>query len=110
MDAFRRRSQSRRVFRSLLKLPDGDPPDPAVLMTAVPTWSVGDVITVGRGEQLRVVAIDAFPHAELVEHDVSRDLHRRAGVRNRGVAGFGNFRGSTARASPASLGTPDPHR
>jgi hypothetical protein len=27
-------------------------------------------ITVGRGEQLRVIAIDDFPHAELVEHDV----------------------------------------
>jgi hypothetical protein len=41
-----------------------------LLVTAVPTWSVGDVITVGAGEQLRVVAIDDFPHAELVEQDV----------------------------------------
>ena len=41
-----------------------------MLVTAVPTWSVGDVIMIGRGEQLRVVAIDDFPHAELVEHDV----------------------------------------
>jgi hypothetical protein len=39
-------------------------------VTAVPTWSVGDVITVGRGEQFRVVAIDDFPHAELGEHDL----------------------------------------
>ena len=46
-----------RMFRFLLRLPDGQPPDPAVLVTAVPNWSVGDVITVGRGEQLRVVAI-----------------------------------------------------
>jgi hypothetical protein len=51
------------MFRFLLKLP-------AVLVTTVPTWSVGDVITVGCGEQLRVVAIDDFPHAELFEHDV----------------------------------------
>jgi hypothetical protein len=58
------------MFRFLLKLPDGEPPDPAMLVTAVPTWSVGDVITVGRGDQLRVVAIDDFPHAELVEQDV----------------------------------------
>jgi hypothetical protein len=58
------------MFRFLLKLSDGDPPDPAVLVTAVPTWSVGDVVTVGRGEQLRVVAIDDFPHAELVEQYV----------------------------------------
>ena len=32
--------------------------------------TIGDIITVGRGVQLRVVAIDDFPHAELVEHDV----------------------------------------
>ena len=55
------------MFRYLLRLPDGEPPDPAVLVTAVPTWSVGDVITVGAGVQFRVVAIDDFPHAELVE-------------------------------------------
>ena len=58
------------VFRYLLRLPDGEPPDPAPLVTAVPNWSVGDVITVDRGKQFRVVAIDDFPHAELVEQDV----------------------------------------
>ncbi len=58
------------LFRYLLRLPDGEPPDPAMLVTAVPNWSVGDVITVGRNNQLRVVAIDDFPHAELVEHDL----------------------------------------
>jgi hypothetical protein len=57
------------VSRFLLKLPDGQPPDPAMLVTAVPTWSVGDIITFGSGEQLRVAAIDDYP-AELVEHDV----------------------------------------
>jgi hypothetical protein len=41
------------MFRFLLKLPHGQPPDPAFLVTAVPTWSVGDVIMVGRGEQMR---------------------------------------------------------
>jgi hypothetical protein len=58
------------VFCYLLRLPDCEPPDPAMFVTAVPNWSVGDVITAGRGEQLRVVAIDGFPHAELVELDV----------------------------------------
>jgi hypothetical protein len=58
------------MFKYLLRLPDGQPPDPAILVTAVPTLSVGDVITVGVGVQLRVVAIDDFPHAELFEHDV----------------------------------------
>ena len=28
------------------------------------------MITVGRGEQCRVVVLDDFPHAELVDHDV----------------------------------------
>jgi hypothetical protein len=55
---------------TLLRLPHGQPPDPSVFVTSKPTWSVGDVITVGRGEQLRVVAIDHFPHAELIEQDV----------------------------------------
>jgi hypothetical protein len=41
-----------RVFRYLLVLPDGEPADPPMFVTAVPTWSVGDVITVGRREQL----------------------------------------------------------
>ena len=45
-------------------------PDPTALETAVPNWSVGDVMTVERGKQFRVIAIDDFPHAELVEQDV----------------------------------------
>jgi hypothetical protein len=52
----------------MLRLPDGQPPDPAILVIAVSTRAIGDVITFGRGEQLRVVAFDDFPHAEVVEH------------------------------------------
>ena len=55
------------MFKYLLQLPDSQPPDPAVLVTAVPTWSVGDVITLGGCKQLRVIAIDDSLHAELVE-------------------------------------------
>ena len=58
------------MFKYLLQLPDGQPPDPAMLVTAVPTWAIGDVMTVERGQQFRVIAIDDFPHAELVEQDV----------------------------------------
>jgi hypothetical protein len=58
------------VFKYLLQLPDGQPPNPAMLVTAVPTWAVGDVMTVERGKQFRVIAIDDFPHAGLVEQDV----------------------------------------
>jgi hypothetical protein len=41
-----------------------------MFVTAVPNRSIGDVIKVGRGKQLRVIAIDDFPHAVLVEQDV----------------------------------------
>ena len=58
------------MFKYLLQLPNGEPPDPAMLVTAVPNWSVGDVMTVERGKQFRVIAIADFPHAELVEQDV----------------------------------------
>jgi hypothetical protein len=63
------------MFKYLHRLPDSQPADPAILVTAVPTWSVGDVITVGVGVgvQLRVVAIDDFPHAELVRARRSRE-------------------------------------
>ena len=59
------------MFKYLLRLPDGEPPDPAMFVTAVPTWSVGDIVTVGRREQFRVVAIDGLPHAEFVEQGIN---------------------------------------
>jgi hypothetical protein len=34
------------VFKYLLRLPDGQPPDPAMLVTAIPNWSVRDDIVV----------------------------------------------------------------
>ena len=50
--------------RHLLVLPDGEPNDPVVFLTAVPNWSIGEVITLGDGEQFRIVAI-AGPSDEL---------------------------------------------
>jgi hypothetical protein len=55
------------MFRHLLVLPDGEPNDPAVFVTAVPNWSDDEVITLGDGEQLRIVAI-ADPSDELAAH------------------------------------------
>jgi hypothetical protein len=52
------------MFRHLLVLPDGEPNDPAVFVTAVPNWSADELITLGDGEQLRIVAI-ADPSDEL---------------------------------------------
>jgi hypothetical protein len=47
------------VFRFLLKLEDGEPNDPAVLVTAVPNWSVGETFSTDRGREWRILAIDS---------------------------------------------------
>jgi hypothetical protein len=54
------------VFRYVLMLPDDEPYDPAVFLTAVPNWSVGELITLGAGEQLRVLAIETEIADELL--------------------------------------------
>ena len=38
-----------------LKLEDGEPNDPAVLVTAVPNWTVGETFSTGRGHELRIL-------------------------------------------------------
>jgi hypothetical protein len=53
-----------------LKLPDGQPPDPAMLVTAVPNWSVGDVITVGRENHCASSRSTTSRMRTLVEQDV----------------------------------------
>jgi hypothetical protein len=37
------------VFWFLLMLEDGEPNDPAVFVTAVPNWTFGEIIPLGRG-------------------------------------------------------------
>ncbi len=54
-------------FKFLLARPAGSPNDPAVFVTAVPNWSDGEVITLGAGEQLRVVATQPEIADELIE-------------------------------------------
>lgn len=58
------------MFKYLLSLPSGAPPDPAVFVTAVPNWSVGEIITLGRLEQLRVIAISEDVPDELAEQGI----------------------------------------
>jgi len=43
------------AFTYRLEKEDGAPADPPVLHTAVPTWSVGDTIPLGRDNALRVI-------------------------------------------------------
>ena len=38
-----------------LRLEDGEPNDPAVLVTAVPNWTVGETFSTGRGHELRIL-------------------------------------------------------
>jgi len=44
------------MFKYLLVLRHGQPADPAVFVTAMPTWSVSQVFMVGGGKQFRIVA------------------------------------------------------
>jgi len=54
------------MFRYLLVMPDGEPNDPAVFITMVPNWTIGEVITLGAGDQLRLVEMDDEIAGELV--------------------------------------------
>ena len=46
------------AFKFLLKLEDGEPGEPAAFETVVPAWMPGDIIPLGRGEELRVLAVE----------------------------------------------------
>jgi hypothetical protein len=54
-------------FKYLLVTPDEEPTDPAAFVTAVPNWSEGEVITLGSGKQLRVVATQPTSPRRLIE-------------------------------------------
>jgi hypothetical protein len=54
-------------FKFMLVLPDGTPPDPAVFVTAVPNWSVGEELTVGSGERFRILEIRTDLEPELLD-------------------------------------------
>ena len=54
-----------------LVLPDGTPPEPAVFVTAVPNWSVGEELTVGSGEQFRILAKSSEVDEEMIEQGIN---------------------------------------
>jgi hypothetical protein len=56
------------AFSFELELEDGTPADPPTLDSAVPNWSAGDTIPLGRGRILRV--IDVRPGLEPDEDPV----------------------------------------
>jgi hypothetical protein len=57
-------------FKFLLLQPNGEPHDAAVLVSAIPNWHAGEVITFGAGEQARVINIESTDDPELVEHGI----------------------------------------
>jgi hypothetical protein len=46
------------VFRNLLVLPDGAVNDPAVFITPMPNYDVGETFMLGDGERLRILHIN----------------------------------------------------
>ena len=51
-------------FRYLLALPDGDPADPAVFVTAASDWRVGDTFIASTGQFFVILAIEPEMEAE----------------------------------------------
>jgi hypothetical protein len=61
-----RASGDRSVFRFLLKLEDGEPYDPAVFVTVIPSWTAGEEFLVTAHQRLRILAVDFDLDDELV--------------------------------------------
>ena len=55
------------MFRFLLRLEDGEPNDPAALLTPVPNWQVDQTFLTGRGDEWRILAINTEFDEVLVE-------------------------------------------
>jgi hypothetical protein len=53
----RRRKENRMAFMFRLEREAATPADPPTLVTAVPTWRIGDTIPLGPGRTLRVIEI-----------------------------------------------------
>jgi hypothetical protein len=63
------------VFKYLLRLPDGQPPDPAAFVTAVPNWGVGEQFMVSKGDRYRILAINSEIDAEGLEELYVRGIN-----------------------------------
>jgi hypothetical protein len=63
------------VFKYLLMLPDGQPPDPAAFVTAVPNWSVGEEFMVARLKRFRIIGINDEIDVEGLEELYNRGIN-----------------------------------
>ena len=62
------------MFRFLLTRPDGERTTPPRSSPRFPTWPDGSIITLGRGQQLRVVAANAVIDKILIEQGFNGTL------------------------------------
>jgi hypothetical protein len=59
------------VFRYLLKSPDGVLHKPGVVVTTVPFWSLPEMLRLGNGQLLRILAIDTEIHHALIKAGIN---------------------------------------
>jgi hypothetical protein len=55
----------------LLKLEDGEPYDPSVFVTVIPSWSVGETFLVTAHQRLRILAVDYELDDELADQGIN---------------------------------------
>ena len=63
------------MFKYLLAVPDGQPPDPAAFVTAIPNCTVGETFMVARGKQFRILGINDDIDVDGLEELYERDFH-----------------------------------
>jgi hypothetical protein len=63
------------VFRNLLVLPDGEVNDPAVFITPVPNYDVGETFMLGDGSQFRILDINTNMTDDQLEELYSRGMN-----------------------------------
>jgi hypothetical protein len=63
------------VFKYLLIDPDGQPPDPAAFVTAVPNWSVSETFLVAGLKEFRIVGINNDVDEEGLEELYDRGIN-----------------------------------
>jgi hypothetical protein len=62
-------------FKYLLLLPDGRPLDPAVFVTAVPHWSVGEEFEVAGMKRFRILGINGETDVDGLEELYERGIN-----------------------------------
>jgi len=71
------------MFKFLLVTGDGEPIDPAVFVTAVPNWKVGEVLMLGDGQRLRILHINLELDADALEQLYEQGINAVSTVESR---------------------------